>query len=151
MRRLLSSHHVFSDPITFALRFWRSYRVRNAIRHVRMKHNPNTWLFVLNNFAYFTLNSSGHNVAMVGKGKPGLKGKGKARKIPAQEPPPKPTNENADVESDGESTSIAKTSESPDIAMETCSQPNKKKAKVITNLNLNMFRKESLTRSSMVI
>ena len=88
---------------------------------------------------------------MVGKGKPGPKGKGKARKIPAQKPPPKPTNEDADVESEGESTSIAKPSESPDIAMETCSQPNNKKAKVITNLNLNIFRKESLTRSSMVI
>ena len=71
---------------------------------------------------------------MVGKGKPGPKGKGRARKPPAQKPPPKPTNEDADVESDGESVSIAKTSDPPDIAMETCSQPNNKKAKVVTNL-----------------
>ena len=109
MRRLWSSHHVFSDPITFALRSWRSYRLRSAIRHVRMKHYPNTWLFVLNNFAYFTLSISGHDVVMVGKCKPGLKGKGRARKIPAQKPPPKPINEDADVDSEGESASIAKT------------------------------------------
>ena len=38
MRRISSSHHVFSDPITFALRSWRSFRVRSTIRHVRMKH-----------------------------------------------------------------------------------------------------------------
>ena len=135
MQRLWSSHHVFSDPITFALRSWRSYRYRSAIRHVRMKHYPNTSLFVLNNFAYFTISISGLNVAMVGKCNPGPKGKERERKIPAQKPPPKPTNEDADVESDGESASIAKTSESSDIAMETCSQPNNKKAKMITNLN----------------
>ena len=137
MQRLWSTHHVFSDPITFSLRSWRSYRVRSAIRHVRMKHYPNTCLFVLNNFAYFTISISGHNVAMVGKSKPGPKGKERKRKIPTQKPPQKLTNEDADVESEGESASIANTSESPDISMETCSQPNNKKAKVITNLNLN--------------
>ena len=105
-----------------------------------------------NNFAYFdTISISGHNVAMVGKGKPGPKGKGRARNISAQKPPPKPTNEDADVESEGKSASITKTSESPGFAIETCSQPNIKKAKVITNLNLNIFRKESLTRSSTMI
>ena len=88
---------------------------------------------------------------MVGKGKLGPKGKGRARKIPAKKHPPNLTNEDADVESERESASIAKTSESPDIAMESWSQTNSKKAKVITNLNLNMFRKESLTRSSAVI
>ena len=88
---------------------------------------------------------------MVGKGKPGPKGKGMEKKISAQKPSPNSTNEDADFDLGGESASISKTSESPDIAMETCSQPNNKKAKVITNLNLNMFRKESLTRSSTVI
>ena len=71
---------------------------------------------------------------MVEKGKLGPKGKGTARKIPAQKPPPKPTNEDAGVESDGESASIAKTSEPPEIAMETCTQANNKKANVVTNL-----------------
>ena len=38
MRRLSSSHHVFSEPITFAPSSWRFFRVRSTIRHVRMKH-----------------------------------------------------------------------------------------------------------------
>ena len=82
---------------------------------------------------------------MVGKGKSGPKGKGRARKVPTQKPPDK----DADVESKGESASIAKSSESQDITMEACSQPNNKNAKVI--MNLNMSRKESLTRFSTVI
>ena len=138
MQRVWSSYHVFSDPITFALPSWRSYRVRSAIRHVRMKHYPNTWLFVLNNFAYISLKASQvttlpwlGNANLIRKGKRG-KEKSLHRNLHQNQ-----QTKMRMLSLNGESASIAKTSESPDIAMETCSQPNNKKAKVITNLNLN--------------
>ena len=57
----------------------------------------------------------GLNIAMVRKGRPGLKGGGDLWAKTLTEP----TNQDAGMESEGESASIARTSETPDIAMQT--------------------------------
>ena len=51
----------------------------------------------------------------------------RARKICVQKPISEPTNQDAGIEYKDESASIARTFESPDIAMETFAQPNNKK------------------------
>ena len=59
-----------------------------------------------------------YNIAMVRKGRPGPNGKGEARKSCAQKPLTKPTNQDAGLESEGESASIARASETPEIVMQ---------------------------------